>query len=204
MKWLSGALSARGVTLYANSVHWGPLLDRHQEKMERAVAREGSSNRMLQRAGMSVGGDALSYRYSQDAINLLFDYEYSSLRADDVIIFSHSLGCVLATDWMRSRRLARVSQLVTLGCNLEAFNQNNEAQWAAECPWQVRGPRTWTNCFDAQDMLGWPVRHWLPWVRDVEVDVGGLLTRWWGVSHMGYWTDRTLWRETVPRLILGA
>lgn len=196
---LSGALQKRGVQLYSRSVHWGPLLDAHQEKMERLVGAEGSSNRPLQRAGMNVGGDALSYKFSQDGINHLFDYEYAALRSDEVVIFAHSLGCVLATDWLSSRNLARISKLVTLGNNMEAFNEGNEAAWLATCPAQVRAPGTWDNYYDGQDMLGWPVRHWIPQVQDIRVDVGGFLKSWWGLSHTAYWNDRQLWSETIPQ-----
>lgn len=203
-KWLTSALKAKGVDFYGRSVLWGPLLDAHQESMARAVAKEGSDNRPFQRVGMAVAGDALSYEYSQDAINHVFDYEVSRLRADDFVIFAHSLGCVLATDWLRSRKRARCSKLVTMGCNLEAFNQNNQAAWAASCPWQVNHAGTWTNVFGPRDALGWPVKHWLPWVEDREYRVGSWLTRWNGASHGAYWTDARLWGDVMPGVILGA
>jgi hypothetical protein len=185
MKRLSAALAERGVTLYSRSVHWGPIMDEHERKMLEAVGRRGSENRPTQRAGIGMGGDALSYRHSQDAINYVFDYEVGALRADDFIIFAHSLGCVLATDWLRSRKLARCSKFVSMGCNLQAFNLGAEAQWP--CPWQLSGPNAW-------------VRQ----ARDVEVSVGGWLTGWTGLSHTGYWQDRKLWTRTVPELLCPA
>ena len=193
---LQGALRARGSELYSSTVLWAPVLDVHQRKMSAAVAKRGSSNRPSQRLVMGTLADALSYRHHADQISALMDDAYMRLRADEVVIFAHSLGGLLTVDWLRSRTRARVAQFHTFGCNLELFYQGAEDKF--DCPAQLRPSAKWTNYFDEDDMLGWPLRGWLPQVDDIEVSVGGLLSGWWGLSHTAYWDDSALWCRTIP------
>jgi pimeloyl-ACP methyl ester carboxylesterase len=200
-RWLAGALSARGCTLYGRSVHWAPILDAPQQAMAAAVKRGGSAGRPAQGLVIRTLADALSYGHHRDAIHYVMDYEIRQLRADNVVIFAHSLGALIACDYLRSRTGVKVDKLVTFGCNLELFYQGAEASFVV--PPQVDAPGKWVNAFDEDDMLGWPVRAWLPKVRDVEVSVGGLLTGWWGLSHTAYFADKRFWTSTVPGRILG-
>ncbi len=200
-KWLAAACSRNQATLYARSVHWSPLLDAHQRKMMKRVASEGSANRPAQRLTVGTLSDALCYDLHRDAIHHVFDYEVRQLRADDFVIFAHSLGALIAVDWMRSRQRAQVGRFVTFGCNLELFHLGRQDDFVA--PAQVAQPGSWHNLFDEDDALGWPIRGWIPHVVDHEVSVGGLLTGWWGLSHTAYLTDKKLWTQTMPRIILG-
>lgn len=203
MKWLSAALSRRGVTLYARSVHWGPIMDAHEEKMLREVGKLGSDGKPVQRAVAMVGADALSYVHSRDAIQHVFDYEVGQLRADDFIVFSHSLGCLVATDWLRERTRARCAQIFTMGCNLQAFNLGAEEKWV--CPTQISRGGSWHNLWDPRDGIGWPTGNWIRHAIDHEVSVGGFLARLVpALAHVGYWTSKKLWSKTVPKLLLGA
>lgn len=202
MKRLSSALSKRGCTLYSQSVHWGPVLDLVQDRMMAQVKSLGSSNRMVQRISQGALADALSYGHHKEAIHAVFDRAVLRLRADNFVIIGHSLGCLVAADWLRSRTQAKVSKFITTGCNLELFYQGAEDKFLV--PPQVNRQGTWFNLFDDDDGLGWPVRGWLPHVKDIEVSVGGPLFRWWAASHGMYWTSRgAIWSEVVPKIILG-
>jgi hypothetical protein len=72
MKRLSAALSERGVTLYARSVHWGPLMDGPQEALLAKLQKYGSRGKLAQRIAVETLADALSYRHYQTSINHLF------------------------------------------------------------------------------------------------------------------------------------
>lgn len=201
MKRLSAALEPRGVRLYARSVHWGPILDAPQEKLLKQLQKYGSKGRPIQRIAVESLADALSYRDYQTTINHLFHYEISRLKATGpVLFFAHSLGVVLTTDYLRANP-EQPARLVSFGTNLNLFNIGSMDTWA--CPPQLAGVGKWTNIFSDTDALGFPLRGWLPQVRDVEENVGGLLTRWNGASHGAYWTDASLWSKTMPGLLPG-
>lgn len=185
--------------LYAASVHWAPLADRHEHEFMRKIERKGSKGNMLQRLTIGTLTDALAYQSNQrlrEEIHYLIDLEYSKLRVNDATIFCHSLGGLIFLDYLRSRPGAQIGKLVTFGCNVGLFHMGMRF----ECPRQVSKPGSWLNLFDREDMLGYPlaVSRDMAHVKDVEVSVGGWLTGWTGLSHVAYFGDRTFWRETVP------
>jgi hypothetical protein len=52
----------------------------------------------------------------------------------------------------------------------------------------------WTNLYDKDDVLSYPLQplnnEYDRVVKDVEVNVGGLLSSWNPASHLEYWTDK--------------
>ena len=199
MKQLAAGLQPLGVTLYAKSVHWSPLVDGPQKALKRTLKRMGSSGRVAQSLAVRTLSDALSYPQYQEQINYLIDYEVSRLRApSETLIFAHSLGVVLATDYLKSRTGVK-ARMVSFGTNLNLFHVGDMANW--QCPAQLQGRDSWLNMYSKYDALGYPLRGWLPHVRDAEVTVGGVFTWWNGASHMAFWDDKYLWRETVPTLL---
>lgn len=198
--WLRKAGRDRGVELYNEEVLWSPLLDDLEKKMLRSVRARGSAGRLGQREIVMVAADALSFSARLPQIFLLLDKAFARLRAPGkVVIFAHSLGCLLVTEWLRARPTVGVQALVTLGCNLELFNLGKEAEYTP--PQQVAGKGRWINLFDDDDLLGWPLRGWLPMVSDVEVSSGGWFTKWNGLAHVGYWTTSNIWSKTVPTVL---
>lgn len=198
VKRLAAALSQRGQVLYAHEVLWSPVLDRYEEEMLRAVEGRGSSGRPAQRLVVETLADALCYQNRREEILELVDHAFASLRASSAVIFAHSLGGLIATDWLRSRAGAKVDHLFTFGCNLQLFHLGSAGRW--DCPRQVGTVGQWTNLFDPEDMLGYPLGAWLPHVLDVRVEVGGLLGGT-GLSHIEYFTDKQFWGETIPNLL---
>jgi pimeloyl-ACP methyl ester carboxylesterase len=196
-KSLATALARANIELYTQEVLWAPILDTLEDRMLYDISRAGSSSKPLQRLALGTLADALCYPSRREDILGTVDAAFMRLRADRCWVFAHSLGGLIATDWLRSRERARVHQLVTFGCNLELFALGT--QWA--CPKQLSGPGRWTNLFDADDMLGYPLSRWQKQVRDVEVSVGPLWSGWTGLSHIEYFDDSKLWGKTVPALI---
>lgn len=205
-KKLSAALSRAGSALYARPVHYAPLFDMAATKFLKDVERKGASGNLSQRLAVSTLADALQYQGNtalREQINHVIDYEFHALRApDEVTIFAHSLGCLAALDWLRTRDAVRRVRLITMGCNVGLFSLGQ----GIDVPEQVRAPGTWTSLWDEDDFLGFPlaVRAELAHVEDIEVSVGGWLWGWTGLAHVGYLEDARLWRTTIPKLLLGA
>lgn len=197
---LNAGLQERGRALYAQSACWAPVLDELEKKMLQQVGKGGSDNGPIQRMLVEVAADALCYGHRLDAIFSHLDNAYARLRAPGPVhIFGHSLGALLAVEWLRARPSVQVGQLFTFGCNLQLFHLGNDDFRA---PRQVCTVNQWVNLFDDDDGLGWPLRAWLPHVRDVEVSVGGWLSGWNAASHGAYFNSKKFWRKTVAGLII--
>lgn len=196
-KWLSAAREPNKT--YMREVLWAPVLDSAERAMMREVSRRGSAGRPLQSLVVETLADALCFRNRLDQIFYQLDLAYARLRAPGpVSIFAHSLGVVLALEWLRERPGVEVARLHSFGTNLQLFHLNREGEFVA--PSQLRGAGVWINYYDRHDMLGFPVRGWLPQVQDIEVNVGGWFTRWNGLSHTGYYTSKGFWQKAVaPR-----
>ena len=92
------------------------------------------------------------------------------LRAQGTI-FAHSLGGLIATDWLRQRPDLTQMRLVTLGCNIGLFNLGCNF---VRVP-SLEAPGRWLNFFSPRDFLGFPlaVDPALAHVVDHKVGVGG-------------------------------
>ena len=196
---LRAALSERGEGLVAAPVHWAPLADQHEHAFMKSVKRAGSRGNLSQSLTIGTLSDALAYQANdrlRAQIHFLMDYEYGQLRSPRPVIFAHSLGGLIALDWLRSRPQAKIGKLVTFGCNVGIFYLGKEF----DCPNQVKLPGQWLNYWDENDLLGFPlaVRPEFMHVRDKEVSVGGWFTGWTGLAHLGYWNNRKLWSRTIP------
>lgn len=189
-------LGAKVAGLVHRSVHWSPLLDVVQEELYADLKRRGARGNLLQDAVFTTLGDALAYRNIEPAVRLVADHEARTMGGVDVV-FAHSLGVPLALGWLNTRPMANPVTLVTMGCNL--------GLWQAGSATNIESPRQvtrWLNLFSPTDMLGSPIGGFAPSARDIEVDVGpwySWLVR--GATHMGFWSDKTLWSRTVPALL---
>jgi hypothetical protein len=204
IKLLRGALAKRGVKLVAGVVHYAPLADEYERTFLQAAQKQGSRGNAAQRLVVGTLADALAYQSNarlRERIMYLVDWEYSRLRAGSVHIFAHSLGGLVMTDWLRSRKNVRPLKLWTMGSNLGLFNLGQPF----DCPPALLNDGVWTNLWDDRDMLGFPLRAQAAFsqVQDVEVRVGSWLTGWTGLAHTKYWGDRKLWKKTIPDLLGG-
>jgi Serine hydrolase len=202
---LDRGLRPLGSRLYARSAHYAPLLDAAGEVYLREVKAAGSRGNLTQQLSILTLADALQYGRNspvRDQVHYLLDYEVVRLRAPETLtIFAHSLGCLVVLDWLRSRTAVRNVKLVTMGCNLGLF----ELGKTVDVPVQVEQPGDWLNLFDPSDGLGFalntPSHPEFCHVKDVKVQVGGLVTGNTGLAHMQYLSDRKLWRREIPELL---
>lgn len=200
-RWLRRACSARGRPTFFLSTHWAPFADKAQENYLKAVEAKGSAGGLAQKLVIGTLADALMYQSNEELrgrIYDLMDRQVMAFEGKPFTVFAHSLGCLVATDWLRLRpRLADV-RLVTLACNIGLFNLGDGFKPVP----QLHGNR-WINLYAKRDMLGFPLRvdPRLNFVHDVRVRLGGLFTGWTGLVHTKYWGDEKLWSETVPKLL---
>ncbi len=200
---LRQACMKQGAQLHCTQVHWAPLADRHQKKFLEGVESHGSKGNMAQKLVIGTLADALMYRSNpelQEQIFYMIDQQIWMLGAP-VVICAHSLGGLIAADYIRARPKLKRIKLLTFGCNIGLFTLGS----TFDCPPQLRQPNAWLNFYYASDLLGFPLavdpaldhvidvelgRKWLSWSRVV----GGL-------AHLDYWGDTRFWSKTVPALL---
>lgn len=192
---MGAALALRGITMHAQEVVWAPAMDALEAQMMADVGKLGSRNNMIQRFDIGSAADALSYPNCREQILNMLDSAFVRLRTDRVHIFAHSLGVMVACDWLRSRQRVRAT-LTSFGANIQAFYLGVDF----DCPVQLRGPHRWRNVFYASDGFGWPIGKWQPQVDDVEIrkPLFRLSTLVPALSHVDYWGDSRLWGSTIP------
>ena len=199
---LGTACAARGVALHPEIVHWAPLADRPERAFLRAVKGKGSQGNAMQKLTVGTLADALLYATSpelQKSIFQLLDQQMWMLGGKKATIFAHSLGGLIATDWLRQRPELSDVRLVTLGCNIGLFTLGRHF---APVP-ALGKPEAWINVFSPRDLLGFPlaVDPALAHVQDHATGVGGWFTGWTGLAHIRYWNDASLWSKKIPDLL---
>jgi hypothetical protein len=130
-----------------------------------------------------------------------------------LIVLAHSLGATIMSDyiWNEQRnnalqvgqtpleRMQTLCGFVTFGCTIPLFSlalpQVEAIEFPApQLPDALRRVARWTNYYDPDDVMGWPLRSLDPsYARvvhsDVAINVGGVLTSWSPASHGRYWDD---------------
>ena len=177
-----------------------------------------------QRVSSPDGGRKDYYEKFHQSINESLKNLRQKTGDDDkpLIVIAHSLGSVIMSNYIWDaqqgkvpgtafERMETLAGFITFGSTIPlfalAYNQRQNFQFPPDKigdyfpnanPNRVRRAIKWINFFDADDVLGYPIRHLGPsyrMVQDKEVNVGGLLTFWNPFSHTGYWTDNDF---TVP------
>jgi serine hydrolase len=199
---LAAACDQRNSILYAKEVYYAPLFSMQATEFLNATKEHGSKGSMSQRLSIETLADALQWATNpqlRERICHLVDYEYLQLRApSEVVLFAHSLGCLVMLEWLRTRQAVKNVTLVTMGFNGGIFNLGGPMQ----VPAQVSKPGKWLNLFDKHDALGWPAHATpgLEHVVDCEVQVGGIMGAT-GLAHTCYLEDSDLWSQVVPTLL---
>jgi hypothetical protein len=193
---LRGKLKEHGVACHFSSVHWAPLADRAENEFLEAVKRKGSAGNMSQDLSVRTLADALMYARNpalQAEIFALIDIELAAFGKRPVTWLCHSLGGLIATDYLRARGCPAGTKMITFGCNIGLFTLGQSFE-------PVPGLTDWLSLWTKDDVLGFPlaIQPALAHVNDVEVTVGGLLTGWNGLSHTAYFGDHDLWAKTIP------
>lgn len=190
--------------LYTRSVLFTHVLDLQSTKFLADVKTKGSEGNLTQRFVISTIADALQYSNNpktRGRILEALDNEFVKLRApDEAVIFAHSLGALVALDWLRTRIKVKNVRLVTLGANIGLFEMGKPV----DVPPQLKKPGRWYNLFDKDDLLGYAVGirpETAAHVKDMKVSVGGFLIGRTGLAHIKYWEDEELWKNTIPRIL---
>lgn len=202
-RWLRDVCRGRGVGFHAQSAHWAPLADAQQADFLKAVGAHGANRNTTQRLAVMTLADALLYQSNKSFRSQVFaelDNRVWLLGSGGFTIFAHSLGGLIAVDYLRARPEIKSIRMVTLGCNLGLFHLGQ----ALSLPPALRKAH-WLNLFSPRDMLGFPlsISPEMAHVKDVSVSVGGIFTGWTGLAHIRYWGDGRLWRKTIPGLLFG-
>jgi len=110
-----------------------------------------------------------------------------------------------------------LTAMKTFGCNIPLFLLSNEniepigfpgtgiaAAFPHATPAQIESVAKWTNFFDRDDVLGWPLaplsKAYEKVVTDVQVNVGGWFASATPLSHDQYWTDKDVIRPIAASL----
>lgn len=195
---LRAALKLRGRDLWAVEALWVPLADRYETAMLSDAERDGSDGNAAQRLITGTVADALLYDNNPEfraEVFALLDARFAELRRPPVV-FAHSLGCLIVSDYLRSRPAARIAALHSFGDNLGLFWMGR----TFDCPAQLAVKGVWRDYWTPSDALGYPLksRPGFEHVTSTRVSVGNWFDRWSGLSHAAWWDSAKLWSETIP------
>ena len=177
-----------------------------------------------QRVGSSNGGRTDYYEQFHQFIHASLGNLRQQLGDEDkpLIVIAHSLGSVIMSNYIWDAQKGKISGtdfeqmetlagFITFGSTIPLFAmaythrkniqfppKNIQNFFPPENQDKVKDVVKWINFFDADDVLGYPIRHLGPSykvVQDKEINVGGLFTSWNPFSHAAYWTDNDF---TIP------
>ena len=100
-------------------------------------------------------------------------------------------------------RLGTLRLMLTTGCNIPFFVSGLKKIEPITKP---TPDFRWSNYFDKDDILGWPLRPLSPGYRkivneDVQINSGSIFTGWNPASHTGYWTDKDFTKPAAQKLV---
>ena len=146
-----------------------------------------------------------------------------------LVVIAHSLGCHMISNYIWDVRKAgapdaferfeTLSGIVTFGCNIPLFTlaytnlepiafptPGIERYFPAATPArEIADVTKWLNFYDADDVLGYPLRPLDPKYaatvsEDIPVNAGGLFSSWNPASHTAYWTDNDVTKPVADLL----
>lgn len=152
-----------------------------------------------------------------------------------LVVIAHSLGAQIMSDYIWDiqhkknlsfpvgenpfERCETLTSITTFGCNIPLFTlalntiepidfppSGLEKYFpAGTSPEEIAKVSTWTNYYDPDDVLGYPLRTLDPKYerivsRDVPVNVGNILQSWNPASHTAYWTDDSIIKPIAESL----
>ena len=176
-----------------------------------------------QRYGYRREADS-TYERIQDVVHsALVDLDAKLGPDRPLVVLAHSLGAYVITSytWDRQRwdastgvdprgtsgftRMEHLAGIVTFGCNLPFFAFGAKVPKTikfpgAALPTHLAATARWLNFYDADDVLGWPIKNvyvepqeTIDLITDYQVNVGiPLLQSSNPLSHLGYWKDNDM------------
>jgi hypothetical protein len=143
-----------------------------------------------------------------------------------LVVLAHSLGSHMASSYIWDtqagkptgagpgasafERMAWLAGMITFGSTIPLFTFAYDpvvpiAFPGGDLPAPVRAVARWTNYYDPDDALGWPLKPTGPAydrvvAADRAINVGGLLEAWNPGSHNGYWGDSSFTGPVADQL----
>jgi len=141
-----------------------------------------------------------------------------------LIVMAHSLGGHIMSNYIWDLQHGNVPRkglsafekfwthagMITFGCNIPLFTfcykQIEPITFPSpRLPPDIKSLARWYNFFDADDVLGYPLKPVsTSYARvvdaDIQVNVGSLLTSWNPASHTEYWTDEAFTKPVAKFL----
>ena len=173
----------------------------------------------------SAHRDGKKYIEVQKEIQRALLEAYRDLEKDHtrpVVIIAQSLGCQVISNYLWDSqyekfifentsgmdgnqldflKLKSLHNLFTTGCNIPLFISGISNR---KCFKKPNSRFKWDNFYDADDVLGWPLRQLgstFKIVDDHPINAGGLFTSWNWASHGKYWTDQDVLRPLANVLL---
>lgn len=128
-----------------------------------------------------------------------------------IVVIAHSLGSTIVSNYIwdeqksptrgttATQRMETLAGLVTFGSNIPLFTLCLDEIVAIQFPaptltGTIRDAARWLNFFDADDVLGYPLRplsasYSEAVSADLQINVGNALRSWNPLSHEEYWSD---------------
>ncbi len=212
------------------AVYWSPITQKPQNELIKLLHLGGNwllrpFNPLFfaQRQMVSLLGDVISYEGTvYTAIHECIDASVETLdtasarestRSDpaDLTVLGHSLGSVIASDylWDHTRtsvephhlagRSLSIKNVILMGSPMALYAlRNNPGADRAQLADSLSAPiqvdpdgGLWLNCYDPQDPIAFPLKPIHAYeeagVIDYPVKAGNWLTGWNPASHVGYW-----------------
>jgi hypothetical protein len=216
-------------------IFWADILEERQNAYLRAISRDiriTPARRLL----VENFADALAFSRqgpAYDELTRRIGRVFSELRADcgddtPLVLLGHSFGGRILSNYIWDlqqgyfrrgnpfENLETVARFVTFGCNLPLFSfafppeeVTPIAFPGTRLPPELVAEPWWTNYFDKDDLLAYPIAPIGPRYRELEengelsdipINVGNLFTSWNAFSHDAYWKDRSF-SEPVGRML---
>ncbi len=203
---------------------WADVVNQREDELWETLARDHTLRyEGTRRFVISHFGDALAYQRvpSQGTdvyrtIHARIREHLAALRTGmggdkPVVVLAHSLGSAIVSNYIWDEqksptpgttpveRFETLAGLVTFGSNIPLFTLCLDDVVAIRFPvpalaGPIRAASRWLNFFDADDVLGYPLRPLSPSYReavsaDLQINVGNPLRSWNPLSHEEYWTD---------------
>jgi hypothetical protein len=203
---------------------WADVVKQREDDLWRDLSRDHTLRyEGARRFVISHFGDALAYQRvpSQGmdvyrTIHARIREHLAALRGQmggdkPIVVLAHSLGSAIVSNYIwdeqkaptpnttPTQRMETLAGLVTFGSNIPLFTLCLDEIVAIRFPVPTLGPALraaarWLNFFDADDVLGYPLRPLSPSYHDavtadLQINVGSALRSWNPLSHEEYWTD---------------
>jgi hypothetical protein len=220
-------------------IFWADILAERQQAYLRAISSQVRTSRARELLVENFA-DALAFSRQGDAYNRLTERirtVIGELREDcddgtPLVLLGHSFGGRILSNYIWDlqqgyfrysnpfENLQTVARFITFGCNLPLFSFAFPPEEVVPIafpgtalPKELVAEPWWTNYFDRDDLLAYPIAPIGPLyreledngeLRDIPVNVGGLFTSWNTLSHDAYWRSRAFYEpvgETFRRLI---